>query len=57
MFLKEPSSDADGTVIYYNLSKPLMTLLGITVFVTVASIFFVDPLLDYITHMVQISGY
>jgi len=57
MFLREPSSDADGTVIYYNLSKPLMTLLGITVFVTVASIFFVDPLLEYITHMVQISGY
>jgi len=57
MFLKEPSPDTDGTTVYYNLSKPLMTLLGITVFVTVASIFFVEPLLDYITHMVQISGY
>jgi len=57
MFLKEPSPDTDGTTVYYNLSKPLMTLLGITVFVTVASIFFVEPLLEYITHMVQISGY
>ncbi|MCK4440595.1 MAG: NADH-quinone oxidoreductase subunit NuoN [Sulfurovaceae bacterium] len=57
MFLKEPSKNINEETVYYNLSKPLMTVLGITVFVTVASIFFVDPLLEYITHMVQISGY
>ncbi len=57
MFLKEPVAVTDETTVYYNLSKPLMTVLGITVFVTVASIFFVQPLLEYITHMVQISGY
>lgn len=57
MFLKEPVAVTDETTVYYNLSKPLMTVLGITVFVTVASIFFVQPLLEYITHMVKISGY
>ncbi|HHD80721.1 MAG TPA: NADH-quinone oxidoreductase subunit NuoN [Campylobacterales bacterium] len=57
MFLKEPVAVTDETTVYYNLSKPLMTVLGITAFVTVASIFFVQPLLEYITHMVKISGY
>jgi NADH-quinone oxidoreductase subunit N len=57
MFLKEPTAGINETTVYYNVSKPLMTVLGITVFVTVSSIFFVEPLLEYITHMVQISGY
>jgi NADH-quinone oxidoreductase subunit N len=57
MFLKKPATGINETTVYYNVSKPLMTVLGITVFVTVGSIFFVDPLLEYITHMVQISGY
>ena len=57
MFLKEPTADTNEITVYYNVSKPLMTVLGITVFVTVSSIFFVEPLLEYITHMVQISGY
>ncbi len=57
MFLKEPSTTISEETVYYNVSKPLMTVLGLTVFATVASIFFVDPLLEYITHMVQVSGY
>ena len=57
MFLKEPVADLSEKVVYYNVSKPLMTVLGITVFVTVGSMFYVDPLIEYITHMVQISGY
>ncbi|NOZ91161.1 MAG: NADH-quinone oxidoreductase subunit NuoN [Epsilonproteobacteria bacterium] len=57
MFLKEPSTTITEETVYYNVSKPLMTVLGLTVFATVASIFFVDPLLEYITHMVQVSGY
>ncbi len=57
MFLREPTSELNTATVYYNVSKPLMTILGITVFATVSSIFFVDPLLEYITHMVQISGY
>ncbi len=57
MFLREPASDLNTETVYFNISKPLMTILGITVFATVSSIFFVQPLLDYITHMVQISGF
>jgi len=34
-----------------------MTVLGLTVFVTVGSMFYVDPLLEYITEMVRVSGY
>jgi NADH-quinone oxidoreductase subunit N len=57
MFLKEPSTGVNEETVYYNVSKPLMTVLGITVLATVSSIFFVDPLLEYITQMVKISGY
>jgi len=57
MFLKEPTTELNTATVYYNVSKPLMTILGLTVFVTVGSIFFVDPLLEYITQMVQVSGY
>jgi len=57
MFLKEPTTDLNKETVYFNISKPLMTILGITVFATVGSMFFVDPLLEYITHMVQISGF
>jgi NADH-quinone oxidoreductase subunit N len=57
MFLREPSNNTSEETVYYNVSKPLMTVLGITVLATVSSIFFVDPLLEYITQMVKISGY
>jgi NADH-quinone oxidoreductase subunit N len=55
MFLKEPA-DNDGTI-YYNLNKPLMTIIGIAVFATVTSILYIEPLLEYITYMVSASGY
>jgi NADH-quinone oxidoreductase subunit N len=57
MFLKEPAAELKEHVVYYNVSKPLMTVLGITVFVTVGSIFYVDPLVEYITEMVKVSGF
>jgi hypothetical protein len=57
MFLKEPTSELNTATVYYNVSKPLMTILGLTVLVTVASVLFVNPLLEYITQMVQVSGY
>jgi len=57
MFLKEPTTELNTATVYFNVSKPLMTILGLTVFVTVGSIFFVDPLLEYITQLVQVSGY
>jgi NADH-quinone oxidoreductase subunit N len=57
MFLREPTKELNIATVYYNISKPLMTILGIAVFATVATIFYVDPLLEYITQMVKISGY
>ncbi len=55
MFLKDPVNN-DGTI-YYNISKPLMTIIGLAVFATVTSVFYVQPLLEYITYMVGASGY
>lgn len=57
MFLKEPSNQMKEETVYYNVSKPLMTILGLTVFVTVGSMFYVNPLIEYISEMVQISGF
>jgi len=57
MFLKDPTATVQEETTYYNVSKPLLTILGITVFVTVGSMFYVDPLLEYITEMVKVSGY
>ncbi len=55
MFLHDPREN-DGTL-YYNLSKPLMTIIGIAVAATVASVFFMQPLVSYIYYMVSASGY
>ena len=57
MFLREPGAEVKEKVVYYNVSKPLMTILGITVFVTIGSMFYVDPLVEYITEMVKVSGF
>ena len=56
MFLKEPTSQVNEETVYYNVSTPLMTILGLAVFVTVGSMFYVDPLLEYITEMIKVSG-
>ena len=56
MFLKEPTAQVTEETVYYNVSKPLMTILGFAVFVTVGSMFYVDPLLDHIIDMVKESG-
>jgi len=55
MFLYDPV-DNDDTV-YYNTSKPLMTIIGIAVVATVGSVFFMQPLISYIFYMVSASGY
>jgi len=57
MFLKEPSVEANAETVYYNVSKPLLTILGFAVIVTVASIFMVNPLLDYINTMIQATNF
>ena len=55
MFLKEPIFNID--TIYYNISKPLMVIIGIAVVATVTSVFFFDVLLTYIYTMISASGF
>ncbi|KIM03757.1 MAG: NADH-quinone oxidoreductase subunit N [Sulfurovum sp. AS07-7] len=55
MFLKEPVDVREGNTVYYNASKPLLTVLGISVAVTVGSVFFTEPLIESITTMVQVT--
>ena len=55
MFLKEPVKDVD--TVYYNLSKPLMAVIGFATVATIAAIFYVQPLVSYIYYMISASGY
>ena len=55
MFLKEPVKNVD--VVYYNISKPLMAVIGMATLVTVTAIFYVQPLVSYIYYMISASGY
>jgi len=55
MFLKDPVKDVE--TIYYNLSKPLMVVIGLATVATVGAIFYVQPLLSYLYYMISASGY
>jgi NADH-quinone oxidoreductase subunit N len=55
MFLKEPVKDVD--TVYYNLSKPLMAVIGMAALATIGAIFYVQPLVSYIYYMISASGY
>jgi NADH-quinone oxidoreductase subunit N len=55
MFLKDPIKDVD--TIYYNLSKPLMAVIGLATLATVGAILYVQPLLSYLYYMISASGY
>ncbi len=55
MFLREPVKSVD--IIYYNISKPLMVVVGIAVFVTVGSVFFFDKILTFVYTMMSASGF
>jgi len=55
MFLKDPVKDVE--VVYYNISKPLMAIIGLATIATVAAIFYVQPLIEYFHYMVSISKY
>ncbi len=55
MFLMKPEEN-DGTVTY-NLTKPLITIVGIAVAATIGSVFIMQPLISYIYYMVSASGY
>jgi len=55
MFLMSP--EQNNNTVYYNTSKPLMTMIGVAVAATVGSVFFMQPLISYIYYMVSASGY
>jgi len=55
MFLKDPEKDID--VVYYNISKPLMVMIGFATVATAGAIFYVQPLLSYLYYMISASGY
>ena len=55
MFLM-PAADGTRTV-YNNRSLALEIVIGIAVFATVASLFYVQPLMHYITYLISASGY
>ena len=55
MFLKDPVKDVD--TVYYNISKPLMAIIGLATVATVAAIFYVQPLVSYFYYMISASGY
>ncbi|CAA6817696.1 MAG: NADH-ubiquinone oxidoreductase chain N (EC [uncultured Sulfurovum sp.] len=57
MFLKEPTEAVTQETTYYNVSKPLLTILALAVIVTVASILMVNPLIEYITSLVKASNF
>ena len=57
MFLREPAEQLTEETTYYNVSKPLLTILGLAVFVTVGSIFYVDPFIEYITEMIRATNF
>jgi len=55
LFLKDPVNDVD--TIYYNISRPLMVIIGFATVATVGAIFYVQPLVSYIYYMISASGY
>jgi NADH-quinone oxidoreductase subunit N len=55
MFLK--SAPKGSETVYNNRSLPLMIVVGIAAFVTIAAIVFVQPLMQYISALVAASGY
>ncbi|HEO98150.1 MAG TPA: NADH-quinone oxidoreductase subunit NuoN [Epsilonproteobacteria bacterium] len=55
MFLKDPIKDVD--TIYYNISRPLMVIIGFATVATLGAIFYIQPLVSYIYYMISASGY
>ena len=55
MFLMDPVKDVD--TVYYNLSKPLMAVIGFATVATITAIFYVQPLISYLYYMISASGY
>ncbi len=56
MFLKDPLPE-DRMEYLGNANNPLKTVIGISAVVTIASIVFIQPILDIVSYYVQISGF
>ena len=56
MFLKSPD-ESNQNVIYANRAFTLELVIGIAAFVTITSIFYIEPLMSFITDLVGASGY
>ncbi len=57
MFLKDPIQNEDGSVYMSNASLSLKVILGIAAFFTAISIFLVNPVLDFTSYYVAMSGF
>ncbi len=56
MFLKSPEEN-DGTIYMKNASRPLQTIIGLSVILTVFAVLGVEPMMDVITAYVKVSGF
>jgi NADH-quinone oxidoreductase subunit N len=56
MFLK-PAEENAGKVIYANRAFTLELVIGIAAFVTITSMFYINPLMSFVTDLVGASGY
>jgi NADH-quinone oxidoreductase subunit N len=56
MFLKDPIVH-NKAILMKNANSTLLTVIGLTIFLTLASVLYIEPLLDIISTYVQISGY
>ena len=56
MFMKDPITE-DGNIYEANSSTPIKVIVGITLFFTVTAAVFVQPILSFVTQMIQSSGY
>ena len=56
MFMREPVTDKQ-TIYFKNASLSLKTIVGLSATFTILSLFFISPLLTYITDIVRISGF
>ncbi len=56
MFLKSPEEN-DGTIYMKNASRPLQTIIGLSVILTVFAVLGVEPMMDVITAYIKVSGF
>jgi len=56
MFLKDREQTGVETV-YSNRSLALEIVIGLAAFVTLTSIMYIDPLMEYATELVKLSGF